>query len=71
MEMDDDLEIEEEADEEVDKVLIELTQGISVFFNLVGIIGTTVAPVGGLDLQEKQEKDVETALKNRMEALKN
>lgn len=28
MEMDDDLELEEEADEEVDKVLIELTQGI-------------------------------------------
>lgn len=68
LEMDDD-ELEEEADEEVDKVLMEVTQGIKVYFNsCVGIIGTSIAPVGGLEVDEEQVEE-EKALESRMKAL--
>ncbi|KAJ3377346.1 hypothetical protein HDU92_008427 [Lobulomyces angularis] len=63
MEMDDDEEMEDEANEEVDKVLLELTQGI---------LGGVSAPVGPELILEKNEtvKPEIDEMKNRLEALR-
>ncbi len=65
----DEEDLDEEADQEVEKVLFEITDGISFTFYILGLMG--MAGSVGPELEVKKEStEKDSTMENRLKALK-